>query len=76
MSDRPPFNRDAETKEELNASRTAEFLDIEIRGIKGHLGNPPLTPEEQALYREFHEVEKRVANCHVEGWENMPWRNG
>ena len=76
MSVRPPFNAEAGTKEELEASRTPEFLQLEIRALKGGatrealvMGVQPLTVEEQHLMSEYLALHQKLGNEHIDGWE-------
>jgi hypothetical protein len=74
---RPPFNAEAKTKEDLEASRSPEFLGLEMRALKGGAtlrgaamtGVKPLTLDEAKLVQEYLKLHKEVGNSHVDGWE-------
>lgn len=71
MSSRPPFNSDAQTKEELERSRTPDFIQLEIRGLKGGLGAERLNVEEQKLMDEYLALHRKVGNFHEEGYDTI-----
>jgi hypothetical protein len=73
---RSPFNAEAKTKEDLEASRSPEFVDLELRALKGGskreaaaFGVQPLTIEEQKIVTKYLALHQTVGNSHGEGWE-------
>jgi hypothetical protein len=75
---RQPFNPDAQTKEELEASRTTEFFDIELRALKGGttdmagaMGVRRLTIDEQHLLDQYVKLHQKLGNTHVEGYDQF-----
>jgi hypothetical protein len=75
---RPPFNAEATTKEDLEASRSPEFLQLETRVLKGGatplgvaMGVEPVSVDEMKLVQEYVDLHKTVGNSHVEGWDQF-----
>ena len=62
--ERPPFNAEASSRTEFLMSRSAEFIEMENRALKG--GNAATTPDERKLLKQYMEVEKRFANIVAE----------
>jgi hypothetical protein len=74
-----PFNPEATTKEELEASRTPEFFDIELRAFKGGasgsgtesgFGVKPLTTDERHLLSEYLKLHQDLGNTHSDGYDS------
>jgi hypothetical protein len=77
---RPPFNAEAPTKEELEASRSPEFAALDERALKGGskreaaaLGVQPLTIEEQKTIAEYLALHRKLGNLHVEGYDDLAY---
>lgn len=51
-----PFDPEAKTREDLMASRSRQFIALDVRAAKGHLSTPPLTRQERELVAHFHSV--------------------
>jgi hypothetical protein len=53
------FNPEATSRQELMASRSPQFIALEIRAIKGQLATPPLNSEERQIMKEYMDLTRR-----------------